>query len=97
VRSTCSRSSWASAQRRSWAEDDQHPPRQVQRGRSGARVLPARSRDRGHLFLAIIAGVAFATILAVVAGLAITASASFAHDIYNAVIKDGKADPDVRR
>jgi cation/acetate symporter len=47
----------------------------------------------GTIFLAIIAGVAFATILAVVAGLAITASASFAHDIYNAVIKDGKADP----
>lgn len=47
----------------------------------------------GTAFLAIIAGVAFATILAVVAGLAITASASFAHDIYNAVLKDGKADP----
>ncbi len=49
----------------------------------------------GSIFLAIIAGVAFATILAVVAGLAITASASFAHDIYNAVMKDGKADPAV--
>ncbi|WP_203569145.1 solute symporter family protein [Aestuariimicrobium ganziense] len=47
----------------------------------------------GTIFLAVIAGVAFATILAVVAGLAITASASFAHDIYNAVMKDGKADP----
>ncbi len=47
----------------------------------------------GTIFLALIAGVAFATILAVVAGLAITASASFAHDIYNAVLKDGNADP----
>ena len=47
----------------------------------------------GQIFLAVIAGVAFATILAVVAGLTITASASFAHDIYNSVIKDGKADP----
>ncbi|MGO4955961.1 solute symporter family protein [Luteococcus sp. Sow4_B9] len=47
----------------------------------------------GTIFLAIIAGVAFATILAVVAGLAITASASFAHDIYNSILKDGKADP----
>ncbi|MFP5417086.1 MAG: cation acetate symporter, partial [Actinomycetes bacterium] len=47
----------------------------------------------GTVFLAIIAGVAFATILAVVAGLTITASASFAHDIYNSVMKDGKADP----
>lgn len=47
----------------------------------------------GTIFLAVIAGVAFATILAVVAGLAITASASFAHDIYASVLKDGKADP----
>ena len=47
----------------------------------------------GTVLMAIIAGVAFATILAVVAGLTITASASFAHDIYNSVIKDGKADP----
>ncbi len=48
----------------------------------------------GTIFLALIAGVAFATILAVVAGLAITASASFAHDIYNSVFKDGKASPE---
>ncbi len=47
----------------------------------------------GTIVLAVIAGVAFATILAVVAGLAITASASFAHDIYNAILKDGHADP----
>lgn len=54
--------------------------------------LPGRGTG-GTIFLAVIAGVAFATILAVVAGLAITASASFAHDIYNAVLKDGHADP----
>ncbi|MEV0947843.1 cation acetate symporter [Rhodococcus sp. NPDC049939] len=45
----------------------------------------------GTLFLAIISAVAFATILAVVAGLAITASASFAHDIYASVVKRGNA------
>ena len=45
----------------------------------------------GSLLLGFIAAVAFATILAVVAGLAITASASFAHDIYGNVIKKGKA------
>jgi len=45
----------------------------------------------GTIFLAVISAVAFATILAVVAGLAITASASFAHDIYASVIKRGKA------
>ncbi|MEL4356938.1 MULTISPECIES: solute symporter family protein [unclassified Luteococcus] len=47
----------------------------------------------GSVFMAIISGVAFATILAVVAGLTITASASFAHDIYNNVLHDGKVDP----
>ncbi|SDB96935.1 cation/acetate symporter [Raineyella antarctica] len=47
----------------------------------------------GTVLMALISGVAFATILAVVAGLTITASASFAHDIYNSVIKHGKADP----
>ncbi|SHE66340.1 cation/acetate symporter [Streptoalloteichus hindustanus] len=46
----------------------------------------------GPLLLGLIAAVAFATILAVVAGLTITASASFAHDIYANVIKDGAAD-----
>ncbi|MCY7340604.1 MAG: cation acetate symporter [Pseudonocardia sp.] len=46
----------------------------------------------GTLLLGIIAAVAFATILAVVAGLTITASASFAHDIYANVIKKGKID-----
>jgi len=47
----------------------------------------------GTVLLALISGVAFATILAVVAGLTITASASFSHDIYNSVIKRGQATP----
>lgn len=47
----------------------------------------------GEVFMGVISGVAFATILAVVAGLTITASASFAHDVYNSILKDGKADP----
>jgi cation/acetate symporter len=46
----------------------------------------------GTVLLGIIAAVAFATILAVVAGLTITASASFAHDIYANVIKKGTVD-----
>ncbi|GAA1266445.1 cation acetate symporter [Saccharothrix xinjiangensis] len=41
----------------------------------------------GPLLLGLIAAVAFATILAVVAGLTITASASFAHDIYANIIR----------
>ncbi|MCP2170456.1 solute symporter family protein [Goodfellowiella coeruleoviolacea] len=46
----------------------------------------------GPVLLGLIAAVAFATILAVVAGLTITASASFAHDIYVNVIKKGQVD-----
>ena len=45
----------------------------------------------GSIFMALISAVAFATVLAVVAGLAITASASVAHDVYNNVLRDGKA------
>lgn len=43
----------------------------------------------GVVLLGVISAVAFATILAVVAGLTITASASFAHDIYANVIRGG--------
>ncbi|KAA5824940.1 cation acetate symporter [Saccharopolyspora hirsuta] len=46
----------------------------------------------GPVLLGFIAAVAFATILAVVAGLTITASASFAHDIYANVIKKGEVE-----
>jgi cation/acetate symporter len=45
----------------------------------------------GAILLAVIAAVAFATILAVVAGLTLTSSASVAHDLYNSVWKKGKA------
>jgi cation/acetate symporter len=48
----------------------------------------------GTILLGVISAVAFATILAVVAGLTITASASFAHDIYANVIKRGEVAPD---
>jgi cation/acetate symporter len=48
----------------------------------------------GTVLLGVISAVAFATILAVVAGLTITASASFAHDIYANVIKRGEVNPD---
>src|SRR5919107_2210621 len=41
----------------------------------------------GDLFLAVIAGVAFATILAVVAGVEVTASGAVAHDIWSSIIR----------
>jgi len=44
----------------------------------------------GEVFFAFISAVAFATILAVVAGLTISASTSFAHDFYTNVIHHGK-------
>jgi cation/acetate symporter len=46
----------------------------------------------GEIFLAFIAAVAFATILAVVAGLTIAASSAFAHDLWLMVIKKGRED-----
>ncbi|GAA4082385.1 cation acetate symporter [Nocardioides kongjuensis] len=45
----------------------------------------------GAILLALISAVAFATILAVVAGLTLTSSTSVAHDIYNSVIRKGQA------
>ena len=48
----------------------------------------------GEILLGVISGVAFATILAVVAGLTITASASLSHDVYNTVFRDGQATPE---
>jgi cation/acetate symporter len=47
----------------------------------------------GSILLAVIAAVAFTTILAVVAGLTLTASASFAHDVYANVLRHGKPRP----
>ncbi|WP_435797612.1 solute symporter family protein [Streptomyces klenkii] len=44
----------------------------------------------GAVLLAVISAVAFATILAVVAGLTLASSASFAHDLWANVIRKGK-------
>src|SRR5882672_11158048 len=44
----------------------------------------------GDMFFAFISSIAFATILAVVAGLTISASTSFAHDLYTNVVRHGK-------
>ncbi|CAK0742125.1 Uncharacterized symporter YwcA [Gammaproteobacteria bacterium] len=47
----------------------------------------------GNLFLAFVAAVAFATIVAVVAGLVLAAASAMAHDIYVGVIRGDKATP----
>ncbi|MCF3131063.1 solute symporter family protein [Streptomyces olivochromogenes] len=46
----------------------------------------------GAVLLAVVSAVAFATILAVVAGLTLASSASFAHDLYAHVLRKGEAD-----
>ncbi|MDP3422457.1 MAG: cation acetate symporter [Burkholderiaceae bacterium] len=46
----------------------------------------------GNVFLGFISAVAFATILAVVAGLTLSGASAVSHDIYATVIKKGKAD-----
>ena len=45
----------------------------------------------GEIGLALVSAIAFATILAVVAGLTITAAAAFAHDVYANLIRRGTA------
>ncbi len=45
----------------------------------------------GSILLAVIAAIAFATILAVVAGLTLASSTSVAHDLYNSVFRKGEA------
>jgi cation/acetate symporter len=46
----------------------------------------------GNLLLGFLSAVAFATILAVVAGLALAGASAISHDIYSRVIMKGKAD-----
>jgi cation/acetate symporter len=46
----------------------------------------------GSLLAAFVAAVTFATILAVVAGLTLTASSAFAHDIWFSLVRNGRGD-----
>ncbi len=46
----------------------------------------------GNVFLGFISAVAFATILAVVAGLTLSGASAVSHDLYATVFKEGKAD-----
>ncbi|WP_353142257.1 cation acetate symporter [Paracoccus sp. (in: a-proteobacteria)] len=47
----------------------------------------------GNIFLGFISAVAFATILAVVAGLTLSGASAVSHDLYATVIKDGNPPP----
>src|ERR687896_260617 len=60
-------------------------------GPTGNNALPTLADELGgELFLAVIAGVAFATILAVVAGLVISASGAVAHDVWSNIVRKGQ-------
>ncbi len=45
----------------------------------------------GNFFMAFMSAVAFATILAVVTGLLLSATSAFAHDVYNEIFHSGRA------
>jgi cation/acetate symporter len=60
-------------------------------GETGNFAVPALAEHLGgELLLAIVAGVAFATILAVVAGLVISASGAVAHDVWSNIVRRGQ-------
>ena len=60
-------------------------------GETGNFAVPTLAQELGgDLLLAIVAGVAFATILAVVAGLVISASGAVAHDVWSNIVRRGQ-------
>jgi cation/acetate symporter len=61
------------------------------RGGSNMAAIHLADAVGGNLFLGFISAVAFATILAVVSGLALAGASSISHDIYAMVVKGGKA------
>ncbi|TZG25947.1 cation acetate symporter [Sphingomonas montanisoli] len=63
------------------------------RGGGNMAVMHLAHAIGGNLFLGFISAVAFATILAVVAGLTLSAASAISHDIYASVIRKGDADP----
>lgn len=81
------------------AHPDEAPKLQEQLQKQGF-IVPAPNNNLaapllagklgGDLFLSFIAAVAFATILAVVAGLTIASSSAFAHDVWFNIVKSGR-------
>src|ERR1700741_2278014 len=63
----------------------------VLRGGGNMAAIHLANAVGGNVFLGFISAVAFATILAVVSGLALAGASSISHDLYAMVIKDGKA------
>jgi len=63
------------------------------RGGNNMAVMHLAHAIGGNLFLGFISAVAFATILAVVAGLTLSAASAISHDVYASVVRRGEADP----
>src|SRR6476661_4810292 len=62
------------------------------KGGSNMAAVHLASAVGGNVFLGFISAVAFATILAVVAGLTLSGASAVSHDIYATVVKKGRAD-----
>ena len=63
------------------------------RGGNNMAVMHLAHAIGGNLFLGFISVVAFATILAVVAGLTLSAASAISHDVYASVLRGGAANP----
>ncbi|MEO7239948.1 MAG: cation acetate symporter [Sphingomicrobium sp.] len=61
------------------------------RGGGNMAAIHLASAIGGNLFLGFVSAVAFATILAVVAGLALAGASAVSHDIYASVVRQGAA------
>ncbi|HSS30879.1 MAG TPA: cation acetate symporter [Nitrospiraceae bacterium] len=62
------------------------------KGGSNMAAVHLASAVGGNVFLGFISAVAFATILAVVAGLTLSGASAVSHDLYATVVKGGKPD-----
>ena len=60
-------------------------------------VMHLASALGGDLLLGFLSAVAFATILAVVAGLTLAGTSAISHDLYGMVLKKNQADPEAER
>ncbi|QNO28153.1 cation acetate symporter [Sphingopyxis sp. OPL5] len=61
------------------------------RGGGNMAAIHLASAIGGDIFLGIVSAVAFATILAVVAGLTLSGASAVSHDIYASIVKKGQA------
>ena len=76
-----------------WANPEFYEESGALKGGTNMVALHASKVIGGDIFFGFMSAVAFATILAVVAGLTLAGSAAIAHDLYAIAYKKGKANP----